>query len=108
MFMMKIIWGNKLAANIYKNKSLNPSQYARKAQIPQMNVLNKKLSYDIQLVMREESFQSDNDALSCYDRIIDNLAVIAAMRIGLSESTGKFLKRQLHEFKHCILLANVP
>ena len=108
IFIMKIVWGKHLARNVSKDDSLNHSQYARRGQIAQNNVLNKKLTYNLQHVLRMEAFQSDNDALSCYDRIIDNLAVIATMRLGLSNHAATFLKKQLHRFKHHILLGGQP
>ena len=73
-----------------------------------MSVLNKKLSYDLQRVLREDDFQAENDATNCYDRVIDNVAVVACMRMGLSERAGKFLKKQLTSFKHHILLKGKP
>ena len=52
--------------------------------------------------------QADNDATNCYDRIVDNIAVIACMRMGLSLKAGKFLKKQLILFGHHILLGGKP
>ena len=63
-----------------------------------MSVLNKRLSYDLQRVLRQDAFQADNDATNCYDRIVDNIAVIACMRMGLALKAGKFLKKQLTLF----------
>ena len=54
----------------------------------QNSVLNKRLSYDLQLITRGEAFQSDNDAISCYDRIVDDIAVLACMRMGLGKKAG--------------------
>ena len=105
---MKYVWAKALADNIKRSGQLHKSQYARSGQIPQMSVLNKRLSYDLQLTLREESFQADNDAMNCYDRILDNVAVIASMRMGLSVKGGRFLKKQLCEFKHKILMNGRP
>ena len=90
MFVMKHVWARELAKKIYKSKILNQAHYARKGKIAQTSVLNKRISYDLQLVLREESFQADNDATDCYDRIIDNVAVLASTRMGLSEASGRF------------------
>ena len=83
MFVMKHVWARNLARRVDEADGLNQAQYARKGQVAQMSVLNKRLSYDLQHVLREEAFQADNDATNCYDRIVDNIAVLACMRMGL-------------------------
>ena len=70
--------------------------------------MNKRISYDLQHVLREESFQADNDALSCYDRIIDDVAGISAMRLGLSRQAAKYMKEVLTTMKHKILVGGKP
>ena len=74
----------------------------------QNSVLNKRLSYDLQLVLREEDFQYDNDAMSCYDRIVDDVAVLACMRMGLRKKVGGFLKKVLNHFRHHIVIGGEP
>ena len=106
MFVMKDVWAGSLAKNIMAADALNEAQYARKGQIAQMSVLNKRLNYDLQHVLREEAFQADNGTMNCYKRIIDNISVIVCMRMGLSERAGRFLKEQLTGFKHKILIGN--
>ena len=56
MFVMKKFWAKKLGGNIYKEETLNKAQYARRGQIPQNGVLNKRMSYDLQHVLRHDSF----------------------------------------------------
>ena len=73
-----------------------------------MNVLNKRLFYDLQLVLRKEAFQADNDAMSCYDRIIDDVAGMASMRLGLSLDAAQYMKPVLTGFKHKILVGGEP
>ena len=108
MFVMKHIWARGLGDRITEDNSLNESQYARKGQIALNNVLNKRISYDLQHTLRMESFQADNDAVSCYDRIVVNIAAIASMRIGLGKEAARFLVRTLRGFNHIILLEGVP
>ena len=93
---------------MHEEGTLNKAQYARKEQVPQNSVLNKRISYDLQLVTREESFQLDNDAMNCYNRIVDNIAVLACMRMGLRSEVGKFLKGLLIHFRHHIVLGREP
>ena len=97
---MKVVWAKELGGKMHEEGTLNEAQYARRKQVAQNSVLNKRLSYDLQLVLREEAFQSDNDAMSCYDRIVDDIAVLACMRMGLGKDAGRFLKRVLTHFKH--------
>ena len=108
MFVMKDLWAKSLGRKVDKEGTLNEAQYARRRQIPQMGVLNKRISYDLQHVLRQESFQADNDALSCYDRIIDDIAGLASMRMGMSLEAAQFMKRALISFKHSILLRGEP
>ena len=108
MFIMKHVWAKGLGDKITEEKLLNESQYARRGQVAQNNVLNKRLSYDLQHTLRMESFQADNDAVSCYDRIVVNIAAIATMRLGLGGEAAKFLVKTLREFRHKIMLGGVP
>ena len=94
MYVMKYVWARRLARNIKESGRLNKSQYARSGQIAQMSVYNKRLSYDLQLILREEAFQADNDVMNCYDCILDIVAVIVLMRIGLMQSRGGFLRNR--------------
>jgi len=66
MFIMKTVWANNLGDLMQAKDTLTKIQYARKEQVTQNGVLNKRLRYNLQLVMKEESFQLDNDAMSCY------------------------------------------
>ena len=108
MFVMRKVWARDLANRVAKAKGLHQAQYARKGQIAQMSVLNKRLSYDLQLTLREDAFQADNDAANCYDRIVDNVAAIATMRMGLSSRAARFMKETLVSFKHSILIGGQP
>lgn len=108
MFIMKIVWAKGLGDRIENDGTLNGSQYARRGQVAQTSILNKRMSYDLQYVMRMPSFQADNDAVNCYDRIVVNIAAIAAMRMGLGEEAAKFLVKTLRKFKHSIRLGGKP
>ena len=55
-----------------------------------------------------ESFQADNDALSCYDRIIDDIAGLALARMGLTLKVARYMKRVLTGFKPRIILGGTP
>ena len=108
MFVMKRIWAKNLGRQIHTDGTLDEAQYARIKQVPQFSVLNKRISNELQHVLREESFQADNDALSCYDRIIDDVAGIAAMRLGLSRQAARYMKKVLTNMKHKILVGGRP
>ena len=56
MFVMKYVWAKELARNIQEYDCLNQAQYARRGQVAQTSVLNKRVSYDFQLTLREEAF----------------------------------------------------
>ena len=46
--------------------------------------------------------------MSCYYRIVDDIAVLECVRIGLSKEAGRFLKNVLVHFKHHIVLGGEP
>lgn len=48
--------------------------------------------------------------MSCYgyDRIVDDIAVLACMRMGLSKKVGVFLKKLLVNFKHHVVIGGEP
>ena len=56
------------------------------------------MSYDLQHVLRQDYFQADNETLSCYDLIMDDIAGMEYMRMGLSEKTAKFMTKTLVSF----------
>ena len=64
MFIMKKTWAKDIGRKIHREDTLNKAQYARKGQVAQNNVFNKRMSYDLQLITREEAFQSDSDVMS--------------------------------------------
>jgi hypothetical protein len=47
----------------------------------------KRLSYNLSRVLRTNMGTFDNDAKSCYDRIINGLAMLAARRLGMPTTT---------------------
>ena len=67
IFFTTKVWAKNMGNIIQTNDTLNKSQNAQKEQVAQNSVLNKRSIYDLQLLMREEAFQSDNYAMRCYD-----------------------------------------
>ena len=53
MFVMKDVWARRLGGRIHTDGTLNEAQYARKGQVPQNGVLNKRMSYNLQHVLRK-------------------------------------------------------
>ena len=51
MFVMKRIWAKNLGKQIHTDGTLDEAQYARIKQVPQVSVLNKRISYDLQHVL---------------------------------------------------------
>ena len=77
-------------------------------QVAQNKVFNKQLIYDLQLVVKEEDFEGNNDATRCYDQIVEAIAVLALMRMDLSEEARKVLKKVLIHFRLHIVLGREP
>ena len=100
---MSYIWGKKLANYSEKNKFLRNEQYgSRKRKRSQNAIFNKILSDDISRILRMESIFIKNDAVNCYDRIIQKMADIMTQRLGLTKKAATYQTKILKCFKHHI------
>ncbi len=84
---LKILWARRLVSrgeeyNVFE-EAQQGSRPGRKANDA---VLLKRLTYDLTRILRTNLGTFDNDAKSCYDRIINSLAMLAAQRLGMPAS----------------------
>jgi hypothetical protein len=85
-FMLKIIWARRLVWNAHDRNRLNAGQAgSRPGRNPKNVVIQKEMKYLYACVTRRTGLATmDNDAKSCYDRIICNLAMIISQYFGVS------------------------
>jgi hypothetical protein len=84
---LKIMWARRLVQRGEETKQFGESQQgSRSGRTANDAVLLKRLTYDITRILRSNLGTFDNDAKSCYDRIINGLAMLAARRLGMPDS----------------------
>jgi hypothetical protein len=83
---LKTMWAKRLVARGEECNAFGESQQgSRKKRTANDAVLLKRLTYDLTRLLRTNLGTFDNDAKSCYDRVINGLAMIAARRLGMPE-----------------------
>ena len=77
-FVLKLVWAKRLVRNAEKYKSLGAANHGSRAGRQTTDALMEKLLvYEIARLTRTSVVTVDNDAKSCYDRIIKTLSSIA-------------------------------
>jgi hypothetical protein len=86
----RILIGRKLVHHMEDNKLNNNMQYSsRPAQQCQSVVFQKVLAHNISHVSKHPSGFIENDAIGCYDRIANNLALLLLQCLGFAISVCK-------------------
>ena len=83
-FMLKLIWGKRLVRHAELYRCLGTENFgSRSGHQAQDAQLGKLFLYEYARLTRTSLITVDNDAKSCYDRIIKPLAMIACIAVGL-------------------------
>ena len=83
-FVLKLIWGKRLVRNAEKYQCLGTSNHgSRKGRQTSDAQLEKLFLYEISRLTRTSLVTVDNDAKSCYDRILKPLSMTACIAVGL-------------------------
>jgi hypothetical protein len=81
---LKVFWARRLVQRGEEYNLFGEAQQgSRKGRKANDAVLLKRLTYDMTRIQRSNLGTFDNDAKSCYDRIINSLAMLSAQRIGM-------------------------
>lgn len=84
-FFLKLMWASRLVHRGEDTNQLGSQQYGSRARLSALDpTILKRLTYDLSRILRSNLGTFDNDAKSCYDRIINSIAMIAAQRLGMS------------------------
>jgi hypothetical protein len=88
--LLKILWARRLVWNAHDAGKLNDGQAGSRPGRNAIDVVvQKEMKYLYSRLTRTGMATMDNDAKSCYDRIICNLAMIISQYFGLSPTTTK-------------------
>jgi hypothetical protein len=83
-FSLKLIWGHRLVRHAESHECLGTSNHgSRPGRQVADALLEKLLVYEFARLSRTSLITVDNDAKSCYDRIIKSLSGVACMSVGL-------------------------
>lgn len=85
-FFLKVMWASRLVHRGEDTKQFGLQQYGSRSRLSALDPsMLKRLTYDLTRILRCNLGTFDNDAKSCYDRIINGFAMLASQRLGMSE-----------------------
>ena len=102
-YVLKLVWGKKLVQNAEKHQSLGECNHGSRAGRQTHNaLLQKLLLYEQARLSRSSLITVDNDAKSCYDRIIKTLGLLACICFGLPILAAKMHNDTHDAMQHSI------
>ena len=100
---LKLIWGSRMIARAERYGQLGDDMQGSRKHHSTMDVLFKKIiMYDISRQQRSPLAVFDNDAASCYDRILVNLAMVCARRLGVQTAAILAHAETLRQMKYMV------
>ena len=83
-FALKLTWGCRLVCNAKEHGCLGKSNHGSRSGHQTSDAQMEKLRvYEFARLSRTSLITVDNDAKSCYDRILKTLSMIACIAVGL-------------------------
>jgi ribonuclease HI len=102
-FMLKLIWGRRLVRHAELYRCLGTSNHGSRSGRQTIDaLLEKLLMYEYARLTRTSLVTVDNDAKSCYDRIIKSLAMLACIGVGLPLLAASMHNKTHHGMVHSI------
>ena len=102
-FALKLIWGKRLVRHAESHLALGSDNHgSRPGRKCTDALLEKLLIYEHARLTRTSLITVDNDAKSCYDRIIKTLAMTACIAVGLPLAAAIMHNLTHHNMKHRI------
>ena len=102
-FMLKVVWGRRLVKLAEKHDALGTDNHGSRSgrQVSDAQV-EKVLVYDYSRLTRTNLITIDNDAKSCYDRILKTMAMAACVSHGLPLMAAMMHNKVHHGMQHRI------
>ena len=98
-----ILWGRRLMYHAEKHNALGPNQLgARPGKNCIKLVILKQLTYELSHLTRTNLITFDNDAKSCYDRIVMNYALQRTRQLGMPRKAAQTLGQTLSKTQYTI------
>ena len=98
-----IIFGRYMIHRICDNQTFHPSQWGRPNRECEDVLMLKELTYQVANMSRTDIATFDNDASSCYDRIVTRFALLCCRAHGVPEGpcrmTAEVLDNVIHKIK---------
>ena len=99
--VLKILWARRLVWHVHNNKRLNEGQAGSRPGRNSIDVvIQKEMKYLYSLLTKTGLATMDNDAKSCYDRIICDIAMIISQYFGISSQTVSVQSRTLRKMRY--------
>ena len=98
--ILKIIWARKVVWHAHDNDILNNGQAGSRPGRNAIDVVvQKDQKYLFSRLTKTNIATMDNDAKSCYDRILCNLAMLISQYFGISNSLASVQAKTLRNMK---------
>jgi ribonuclease HI len=99
--ILKIIWARKLVWNAHDNDCIHEGQAGSRPGCNAIDVvIQKEMKYLYSRLSKTNLATMDNDAKSCYDRIICNLAMIISQYYGVTRNMASLHATTLRKMKY--------
>jgi hypothetical protein len=106
-FVLKLIWGRRLVRHAEQRGWLGSDQHGSRPGRQAIDcVLEKRLLYDFARLSKTSLVTIDNDAASCYDRIVKTVAMVACQGAGLPAKTATMHNLVHYQMVHRVKTAH--
>ena len=96
-----ILFNRRMLRQCEKQKLLSPEQWgARSGKCANDPLLIKRLTYETINLTCTDAATFDNDAKSCYDRIVINIAMLICRQCGMNAESTSFLAKFLSDAEY--------
>lgn len=98
-----ILIGRKVTHHVEDNNLISTMQFgSRPGRQCQSAVLNKVLAHDIVRLTRRTAAFIENDAIGCYDRLVNSVLLLLLLRLGLPKTVTQSLGQVWDNVTHFI------
>lgn len=105
--MIGILWGRRVISKGEKINAFDEGQGgSRPDRRTQELLIQKHLSYGIHRLSQTNGASFDNDAQSCFDRIVMNVASACSQQLGMPKSACNLFLNTLNNMKYFVKTAN--